>query len=213
MKITHIYGVIQTLLLEKGILNEDFTINESKTKPILKNLKTGLKQYLCIQRSVYLTNVGKDILFQEVFSNFYRIDPFKDKKWKKEFYTLLEASKHKKVNFENILTVLHKKTGDIDASFSSKLVATINPEMPVIDSVVLQNLRLNTEYQEICREPDVPRRMERTTALRQKLIKWFNVFLRTKGGRNLIKRFISEYPYANITKTKMFDLILWQIRR
>jgi hypothetical protein len=37
---------------------------------------------------------------------------------------------------------LHRTTGRCEASFASKLSATIGPTMPVIDSVVLRNLNL-----------------------------------------------------------------------
>lgn len=212
-------GVIQELLQAQGIVNSDYTINESKIKPILFKLKKGLKQYLSIQRGVNVTNVAEDILFQEMFSNFYRIDPFRNEDWKKQFYILFEDSKKGNVSFKNVLKVLYDRTKGFEASFASKLVATINPNMPVIDKVVLVNLSLYKKYQEISKLDDLPTRINKTDVLYQNLLSDFNKFIKSKSGRNIVKRFNEEYPYVQvterirITEVKILDLILWQLRR
>ena len=41
---------------------------------------------------------------------------------------------------------VYEKTGRIEASFASKLVATINPRMPVVDRIVLKNLYWRLPY-------------------------------------------------------------------
>ena len=131
---------------------------------------------------------------------------FSDKVWRKEFYTLLQKNRMSAVDFGDILMELHKKVGSMEPSFSSKLVATINPEMPVIDSIVLKNLgwRLPYTYRR-------DRHLE-IIELYKNLIAEFSRFLKTENGQYLIMEFVKMYSHAEITKTKMLDLILWQTR-
>src|SRR5439155_1069029 len=49
---------------------------------------------------------------------------------------LLERRKRQPASFGSVLRELHEATGRFEASFASKLVATIRPDTPVIDSVV-----------------------------------------------------------------------------
>ncbi|MDD5721103.1 MAG: hypothetical protein PHT16_01495 [Candidatus Pacebacteria bacterium] len=212
-------SVIQDLFLEYGLLNSDLTINELKIKPILAKLKKGLKQYLSIQRSVNITDTSKDILFQEMFSNFYGFDRNRDSAWKKEYFNLFETLKIKDRDFKKTLEGVYTKTNKIEPSFSSKLLATLNPDLPVIDKWILKNLSLEKESQKISRLKDVSERLNETENLYKKLSEMFEEFITTKGADNLFDRFVSEYPFTNttqnssLTKAKMLDLILWQLRR
>lgn len=203
---------IQDLFIKHEILNLDLSVNEAIAKPLLIKVKRGLKQYLNIQRSVHLTPVNKDVLFQEIFSNFYKIDPFRDKEWKDKYFNLFEMCKNKNPDFEGTLRIFYKNTGEIEASFISKLVATINPDLPVIDKIVLNNLSLYSNYQKINRSEDKSLRILSVVDLYNELNTELIVFLKTKGGKNLYNRFIDEYPYSHITKIKILDLILWQLR-
>ena len=52
----------------------------------------------------------------------------------------MEIAKRDELKFDVVLDLLHQETNRYEASFASKLIATINPSMPVIDSIVLKNL-------------------------------------------------------------------------
>lgn len=60
--------------------------------------------------------------------------------WRAAFYELFEAAKqHTETGadlFADLVRGLEAKTGRVEASFISKLVATLHPEYPIIDSVV-----------------------------------------------------------------------------
>ena len=45
--------------------------------------------------------------------------------------------------FHLIRGTMYEATGNIEASFSSKMLATINTDMPIWDCYVVQNLCLN----------------------------------------------------------------------
>lgn len=60
--------------------------------------------------------------------------------WRGNFYSRFEAAKTSPLAssalFEDVLSGLQADTGRVEASFASKLVATLRPESPIIDSVV-----------------------------------------------------------------------------
>jgi hypothetical protein len=100
----------------------------------------GLGKYLWLQEHRDATDLRVDFAYRRYFNHFYRVRRGHD--WQDKFYGLLEAQKSRKVDFAQLLHALHQRTGRYEASFASKLLATINPDMPVIDSVVLRNLDL-----------------------------------------------------------------------
>jgi hypothetical protein len=60
--------------------------------------------------------------------------------WRAHFYDQFEAAKHGSLTgadlFADVVRSIKAQTGRVEASFVSKLVATLNPEQPIIDSVV-----------------------------------------------------------------------------
>lgn len=180
------------------------SIKRQQVERALPRVRIGLDKYLWLQNEVHKRNVINDKEFQKKFNAFYRVRRGQD--WQEHFYKLLETHKETGANFRDILVNLHKKTGRMEASFASKLVATIDPRLPIIDTVVFKNLGL--------RLPPVGAK-DRDVLIEKKyraLKKEFLLFLQTKNGEYLTKQFIKEYPKANITKVKMLDLILWQTR-
>lgn len=58
------------------------------------------------------------------------------------YYSLFVSAKKNDVTFEYIIRELYRLTGNVEASFSSKMLATIDASKPVWDKYVLQNLGL-----------------------------------------------------------------------
>jgi hypothetical protein len=54
------------------------------------------------------------------------------------FFALLESSKLNGIGFPEALREIHHRCGMVEASFASKLVATLDPSKPVIDKFVLE---------------------------------------------------------------------------
>ena len=123
--------------------------------------------------------------------------------------TFINFSRIRKSNnslSKKLYSQLNKKTGNIEASFASKLVATIDPENPVVDKFVLENVGLQLPY------TYASGRVEKIIEIYKQLQKRFKVFLETDNGEYLVARFKEEYPGVNITNIKMADLVLWQSR-
>ena len=170
----------------------------------LPRVARGLEQYLWLQDHRDSGNILRDLVYRKRFNGFYRIR--RATGWQDKFYRLLQKKKAQPVTFGQVLRALRRATGRHQASFASKLVATIRPEMAVIDSVVLKNLGLSLP------RDNAPNRLARIDRLYETLGSSFRAFLRTETGRYLVKRFREEYPHARISKVKMVDLVLWQTR-
>ena len=170
----------------------------------LPKVDVGLKKYLAIQDSYRDTVVDTDREFQKRFNHFYRVRRGSD--WQKSFYKLLEDAKNNDYAFSEILDKLSNSTGRLEASFSSKLLATSNPNKAVLDSVVLKNVGLKLPY------ASAKNRKERIVGVFNELDENLNKLLDTHDGKYLVDSFNTMYPYADITNIKKLDLVLWQTR-
>ncbi len=170
----------------------------------LPHVARGLEKYWWLQSELHRCDVAIDREYQRRFVGFYRVR--RNAPWREAFFRLLESGKSKPPTINHVLKHMHAVAGRIEASFASKLIATIDPGMPVIDSVVLKNLGetlpLRTDK----------RRIEGVATLHRRLAEGYGAFLKTSDGRRLVERFTAEYPAFPVTKTKMLDLVLWQSR-
>lgn len=126
--------------------------------------------------------------------------------WQEAFYGLMARAKQGNLRFLDVLHALYGATGRYEASFGSKLIATLDPSQPVIDAVVLTNVGLRLP-------PYADRdRAARICDVHRQLVSLFAVFLGEENGEYLVRAFSRSYPNAKITNVKMLDLVLWQTR-
>lgn len=192
-------------------------INKKDLNKILtKDKILKLTDYFYIQNNIH--NVSS-IEFRKRFNKFYYVNPHRNLDWQKVYYSLLKNSVGKKdISYEKIISTLYKKTGRVEASFASKLVATLNMDMPVIDSVVLKYFK-KQGCKKIIMPPysNTPKeRTEKLSILHKNLIEIYNNFLKTKKGKEVIKIFRKNFkeifPTEEISDIKIIDFILWQTR-
>ncbi len=179
-------------------------ITQTQIQNALPKIEKGLSQYCWLQNYYKTHNISKDIIFQTKFNAFYRVR--RNELWRNEYYNLFERSKSSSIFFENILNNIYDFSHRIEASFTSKLLATIQPDFPILDKFVLENtnLSLPKTYEK--------NRLEKTIVVYNKLVKQFNDFCATDDAQYLFKTFCAYYPNVKISKTKMIDFILWQTR-
>ena len=102
---------------------------------------------------------------------------------------------------------MYEATGNIEASFSSKMLAMINPEMPIWDRYVVQNLCLNMKG----KTKEV--QLKCAINLYDQMISWYDGFLQTENGRECISEFDRILPgYVWMSDVKKIDFYLWSIR-
>lgn len=98
-------------------------------------------------------------------------------------------------------------TGNIEASFSSKMLSTINADMPIWDHYVVRNLCLNMKGK--TKEDQ----LNCGVNLYDQIIKWYKEFLQTENGSDCIAEFNRSLPgYVWMIDVKKIDFYLWSIR-
>lgn len=87
------------------------------------------------------------------------------------------------------------------------MLATINPNMPIWDVYVLNHIGL-----ELSGKSKVEQLRNRIH-LYDKIINWYDMFLKTDKAKQTIKLFDSIMPnYKWLTPTKKIDYIIWGVR-
>lgn len=180
------------------------TLAAHQIEAALPRVEAGLAKYRWLQNQLSVRDVSSDREYQKRFAGFYRVR--RNATWRASFFETLELAKRRPLVFEEALRALHVATGRVEASFASKLVATVDPLQPVIDSVVLRNLGLKLPA------AGAPDRLRAIANLHTQLSDLFASFLASEPGRALVTQFRRAYPDAGISEIKMLDLVLWQTR-
>lgn len=138
------------------------------------------------------------------FSGFYKVR--RSASWRDQYYSLMESAKTQSLAFPQVLRALKERTDRIEASFASKLVATLDPRTPVIDKFVLSHFGLRLPGR------STEDRESRTIEIYNELCRRYEDLLGSPLARMICAKFAQTYPWANITDLKKVDLLLWQIR-
>jgi hypothetical protein len=170
----------------------------------LTQLESGLASYRWLQERVRRCDVTSDAEFQKHYNAFYRVR--RNHHWRQFYFGLLESAKTTGIDFPTALRRINEGTQRIEASFASKVVATLDSTKPVIDRFVLQyfELRLPTS--------GAVDREAKTVAVYKQLCAKSEEFMHSPTGTMILELFESRYPGSNITPLKKLDLVLWQIR-
>lgn len=165
----------------------------------------GLDKYQYIMDYVRKTNVSADADFQRTFNGFYIVR--RNEAWRKVYYEHFESIKNSSPSFESIITHLYECTGNIEPSFSSKMLASISPEKPIWDRYVVQNLDMQlvgATKQE---------KLQNAITLYADIEKWYENFLQTDRAKECVEVFDALLPdYKWLSSVKKIDCVLWSIR-
>jgi hypothetical protein len=168
-------------------------------------VSTGLGQYQWLQRQFIANHqIHEDANFRRRYNHFYRIR--RNIAWQNTYFTLMDRARREALHFNAILDALRDATNRYEASFASKLIATINPLSPVIDKFVLQNVGLRLPPR------NHPNRGTAIVRIYDALVEAFNTYLQTEDGQYLVNEFDRLYPEAGVSQIKMLDLVLWKTR-
>ena len=169
----------------------------------LERRRKDLENYSFIIDACRGTNVACDDVFQRKFTYFYRVR--RNNAWRLAYYNLFESSKdNRSVSFD-ILRAIYRSTGRIEASFASKMLATLKPEMPIWDSIVLSKLGMKP-----CQSQDKEKRLQITVAIYDDIVAWYEAFNRTPEAQRFIEAFDHAFPeFSNFSKMKKIDFLIW----
>ena len=141
--------------------------------------------------------------FQRKYDAFYRVR--RNEMWRTEYFRLMQYFMNRaEPSFGEILLRLQQSTGQIEASFASKMLATINADMPIWDKNVLASLKLRLTGKTL------ELKMSNAVILYDKICQWYKTFLQTDHAEEIIRRFDMEFPaYRSFSATKKIDFVLW----
>ena len=184
----------------------DFT--DAQVAQVLPKIDKPLKKYLWLQsRAASLTDPRTDVEFCRRFSGFYRLRA-RDAAWREAYFGLMGEmlARSSARDFKICLTKLQTLTGRIEASFTSKLLATLDPNLPVVDTIVLGHLGLKLPPW------GAADRIERAADVYRSLTDALAECVSSAQGQRAIAAFRSFYRDVQITDVKVIDLIMWQTR-
>lgn len=170
---------------------------------MLQKRENGLLAYEKIMASYKNTNLSMDATFQKLFNGFYRIRRNAD--WRKLYYTYFETLKSEaSPSFPLILEFLYQHTGRVECSFSSKMLATLCPDAPIWDSIVLHQLHLRL------RGTSCAEKFQNALPLYESISQWYQEFLPTSKANTYITAFDVAFPqFCHFSATKKMDFLLW----
>lgn len=165
----------------------------------------GLDRYAEIMKTFRSTDVSTNEAFQKNFNAFYMVR--KNAGWRGIYYQLFEQAKHESMSYEDILEALYEKTGMVEASFASKMIATLDDQCPIIDQYVLKNLGLTIAG------TGKEARLHSTIQIYYELCDWYDSYLETQEAGENIACFNRMLPgYAWISDIKKIDYLIWTSR-
>ena len=181
-------------------------MEEKQIVEAIKKARKGITQYLEIMELLPEVNVADNREFQRKFNAFYRVRQ-RSREWYLTYFACMQRHKGSKPAFNDVLDDLYRSTGRYEPSFSSKLVATLDPEQPVWDVWVLTNTGITVPSYAS------KSKVERARAAYAVIQAWYQQFLNSKDGEIVVRVFDGIVPeHANITNLKKVDFVLWQTR-
>lgn len=180
-------------------------MNTKEIDQALNLILPGLEKYNFLQTRFQSSSIKDDFLFQRKFKGYYRMQR-RSKSWYDLYFDLLSSKKDTDCTFEELLTIFHNKTNRFEASFISKMLATINTQMPVWDQFVLQNLNLKAPYY------NTKNRLKKIVKTYDDICTGVEEIKASDHGEYIIAQFKTLYPEYRISEIKMIDFVLWKIR-
>lgn len=166
----------------------------------------GIDGYAQIQREVCETDVSADTDFQRLYNRFYRVR--RNAEWQSAYYEIMQREKASAdLSFEGILREMHGRTCNVEASFTSKMIATLDPGRPIWDSIVLERLGLKLKG------ATAQAKLENATGVYESIMGWYADYLVTEDAARNIALFDELLPdYSWLTPVKKVDFLLWSSR-
>jgi len=175
-----------------------------------KNLKEGLEKYQLIMNEYKKSiEISSSDDFQKSYRNFYGMNRAgMSSACNKTYFRLLDkAANSEEIDFKYVLQRLYAESGKKHFSFTTKLLATANPNLPVWDKKVRKYL--NSQFS--LKFKDSFEDIESCEQEYHRYCAWFKNFLKSDDATKLINEFDKKIPNVKITKMKKIDLMFWQM--
>ena len=176
-------------------------LDVNQIRAALLNTDIKLETYRYIMNVVHNTDVSTDTTYQRKYNGFY-ILRFTTEDFRRVYYDYMEAKKGcKDVRFEDVFTHLYTETGGMELSFASKLVHTINPDMPIWDSRVRYHLKLKRR----------PTSVQKTIDYYTDFAQMFAEYIETQNAAEIVGVFDEIFGDTGLTAVKKIDNAIWSL--
>ena len=188
------------------ILNPNTVIEDSL------EMAFGLRSYIDILSVIQQDNFVATPEFRKAFNVFYRVRQ-KSAAWYDKYYELMEEQRSANRSFREVLFCLEKISGTIDVSFASKMLAAVDPLLPIWDKYVLQNLGHLKRWKKMDGK-DKMVRIDEAEKIYEDINSWYRIFVCSEDGKACIATFDSAVPHykEKLTEVKKIDFLLWSKR-
>lgn len=170
----------------------------------------GFNDYkFLLMRFASSKDISKDILFQKRFTYFYRLR--RSHNWLDKYYQTFEQTRYRKdITFEEIIsTIAEFSENRIEISFASKMLSTINPDLPIWDKYIRDNLDLPQ-----IPPTNTPDRFEQAVRAYDALVEKMNYLLSTEKVQKELSEFDRLFPaYSDFAPMKKLDYLIWGLNR
>lgn len=172
----------------------------------------GLETYTSLINSVALPEFVATPQFRKKYNGYFRVI-FRSQEWYNQYYDLMTSQRENPRTFSELIQILYPFSGNIEASYVSKLMATVDPSLPIWDQHVLRNLQLQEAWRNT-QGNEFEQRLESANAIYENIRNWYSNYLESNEGQLCIQRFNEALPdYSNvISNTKKIDYFLWSMR-
>ena len=138
-----------------------------------------LDSYAQIQWASRETDVSSDTGFQWLHNRFYRVR--RNVEWQAVYYEIMQLEKTSTaLSFKDVLREMRERTSNVEASFMSKIIAILDPDRPIWDSIVLERLGLKLKG------TTAMAKLENAVGVYESIVGWYANYLATEdAARNI----------------------------
>ena len=172
---------------------------KSPAKQLVRIVEEELGLY-AYRQTLDLTKIGTE-KYQKNYSHYYRLR--RDDKWKAKYFAYMQRQVgNPGITFAEIIKQISSISYKNEASFASKMLATLNPNYPLLDSNVAKFLGFSYHAKPI----------QYCIEIYSELTKNVHSFLQTNDGAKCVEEFDRMFPnFININPVKKIDLYLWKM--
>lgn len=188
----------------------------SSVKEIFKckknDIQKGLDRYNSIMSALKKINVAYNMDFQKNYRYFYKVYR-RTNQFCNNYFEYFESIKNNiNIDFQTILQTicLFRENNELEMSFSSKILHTINPNYPIWDSIVTkEHFKIYAPSRNL---PNQIRIVEASKTYDDYKDKFYE-YMKSVEGKEIIELFDENFPNNTISNVKKIDFVLWQDRK
>jgi len=156
----------------------------------------------------YKAHGSADAQFRKLYAGFFRVR--RNAAWREEYFKLFEKYAAANDGLFLLLWDLFKATGNVEASFASKMLAMIDPDRPIWDLYVLKNLGIKPPPPYL--DPGV--RIGMVCEKMETISKAYDRLAAREDMVAAIEWIDANFPLARqLSNMKKMDFVLWSIRK